>query len=77
MMCRVGQNHIYIWCVYGIFGRKNTKYTVIYGVYIRFWPTLMMCDANRGGSYGLWPFFSSYRHQLLWNMAYLKGRPEP
>jgi hypothetical protein len=31
---------IYIRCVYGIFGREITKYTVIYGVYIRFWPTL-------------------------------------
>jgi hypothetical protein len=31
---------IYIRCVYGIFGRKITKYTVIYGVYIQFWPTL-------------------------------------
>jgi len=27
-------------CIYGIFGREITKYTVIYGVYIRFWPTL-------------------------------------
>jgi len=26
--------------MYGIFGRKITKYTVIYGVYIQFWPTL-------------------------------------
>ena len=31
---------IYIRCMYGIFGRENTEYTVIYGVYIRFWPTL-------------------------------------
>ena len=31
---------IYIWCVYGFFGREITRYTVIYGVYIRFWPTL-------------------------------------
>jgi len=31
---------IYIRCIYGIFGREITKYTVIYGVYIRFWPTL-------------------------------------
>ena len=27
-------------CFYGIFGRVITEYTVIYGVYIRFWPTL-------------------------------------
>ena len=31
---------IYSWCVYGIFGREIVEYTVIYGVYIRFWPTL-------------------------------------
>jgi hypothetical protein len=31
---------IYIRCIYNIFGREITKYTVIYGVYIRFWPTL-------------------------------------
>jgi len=31
---------IYIRCIYGIFGREITKYTVIYGVHIRFWPTL-------------------------------------
>jgi len=35
---------IYIRCIYGIFGRETTKYTVIYGVSIRFWPTLYMCD---------------------------------
>ena len=34
---------IYIRCIYGIFGREIIKYTVIYGVYIRFWPTLCMC----------------------------------
>ena len=27
-------------CIYGIFCREITKYMVIYGVYIRFWPTL-------------------------------------
>ena len=35
---------IYIRCIYGIFGRGITKYTVIYGVYIRFWPTLHVSD---------------------------------
>jgi hypothetical protein len=39
-MCSVGQNYIYI---YDFFGREITRYTVIYGVYIRFWPTLHMC----------------------------------
>jgi len=33
-MCRVGQNHTHIRCIYGIFGREIIKYTVIYGVYI-------------------------------------------
>jgi len=37
---RVGQDHIYIRCIYGKFGREITKYTFIYGAYIRFWPTL-------------------------------------
>ena len=31
---------IYIRFIYGFFGREITKYTAIYGVYIRFWPTL-------------------------------------
>jgi hypothetical protein len=42
VISRVGQNHIYIRCRYGIFGREITKYAVIYGVYIRFWPTLVI-----------------------------------
>jgi len=45
-MYRVGQNHIYIRCVYGNFGREITKYTVIYGVYIWFWPTLNMYQST-------------------------------
>jgi len=32
--------YIYIRCIYGIFGREITVYTVIYGAYIRFWPTV-------------------------------------
>jgi hypothetical protein len=35
--------NIYIRCTYGILGREITKYTVIYGVYIRFWPTQHIC----------------------------------
>ena len=31
---------IYIRCLYGVFGREITIHTVIYGVYIQFWPTL-------------------------------------
>jgi hypothetical protein len=38
---------IYIRCVYGTFGREFTIYTVIYGVYIRFWPTLLTNDAGQ------------------------------
>jgi len=38
---RVGQTPIYV--VYnGIFGRETIEYTVIYGVYIQFWPTLLI-----------------------------------
>jgi len=40
LMSRAGQNHMR--CINGIFGREIIKYTVIYGVYIRFWPTLDM-----------------------------------
>jgi hypothetical protein len=39
---------IYIRFTYGIFGREITKYTVIYGVYIRFWPTLFTCIPRVG-----------------------------
>ena len=35
---------MYIRLIYGIFGREITKFTVIYGVYIQFWPTLLMCN---------------------------------
>jgi len=31
---------IYTRCIYGIFGKKTTKYTVIHGVYKQSWPTL-------------------------------------
>jgi len=31
---RVGQNPIYIRCIYGIFGKEITKYKLIYGAYI-------------------------------------------
>jgi hypothetical protein len=41
-ICRVGQKHLNT-VFYGIFGREIAKYTVIYGVYIRFWPTLAVC----------------------------------
>ena len=37
---------IYIRCIYGIFGREITEYTVVYNVYVRFWPTLIICDVR-------------------------------
>jgi hypothetical protein len=37
---------IYIRCICGTFGREITKYTVIYGAYIRFWPTLIILDRH-------------------------------
>jgi len=42
---------IYIRCIYGIFGREITKYTVIYGVYIRFWPTLVPTHVEFGSNW--------------------------
>ena len=33
---------VYIRCIYGIFGREITIHTVMYGMYIRFWPTLLI-----------------------------------
>ena len=59
---------IYIRCVYGIFGREIIKYTVMYGAYTRFWPTLfffLFCGYSiPGGSFSLYktwifdPFYS-------------------
>ena len=37
---------MYIRCVYGVFGRGITKSTAIYGVYIRFWPSLEVCKGG-------------------------------
>jgi hypothetical protein len=50
---------IYIRCIYGIFGRKITKYTVIYGVYVRFWPTLYIW---------LWPIPKVNTFIWLWSI---------
>jgi hypothetical protein len=54
---RFGQNHIYT-VYYGIFGREITKHTVIYEVYIWFWPTLVLmmikvCRLKKGTLSGL------------------------
>jgi len=43
---RVGQNHIYTLYIYSNYGRELTKYTFIYGVYIRFWPTLHVSNVH-------------------------------
>ena len=49
-LCSVGlARTIYIRCIYGVFGWKITKYTVMYGMhisYIRFWPTLPTTRKN-------------------------------
>jgi hypothetical protein len=34
---------IYVRCMYSFFGREISLHTVIYGVYIRCWPTLLTC----------------------------------
>ena len=34
---------LYTVFIHSVFGREITKYTVIYGVYTRAWPTLFMC----------------------------------
>ena len=54
---------IYIRCIYGTFGWEITEYTVIYGVYIRLWPTLL-CSYQDTAKYGLChrPFFL-YTHK--------------
>jgi len=52
-MCRVGQS-IYTRCIHGIFGREITEYTIIYGVHIRFWPTLCMYRVDQDHIYRDW-----------------------
>jgi hypothetical protein len=47
---RVGQNHMYMVHVRLFFGSKITKYTVIYGVQIQFWPTLFIHYTIRDSS---------------------------
>ena len=47
---------IYIRCIYGNFGREITKYMVIYGVYIRFWPTLGIYNTFIASPIGVWCF---------------------
>jgi len=40
--------------IHGIFGREINKYTFVYGVYIRFWPTLGMTQMIPGHQTWLW-----------------------
>jgi len=42
---------IHIRCIYDTFGREITKYTVICGVYMRFWPTLSNTQFLRKGAF--------------------------
>ena len=49
---------INIRCTYGNFGRDITKYTVIYGVYIRFWPNLCVYVCVCARAYVYVPMFS-------------------
>ena len=37
-MCTVGQNQ----CLHGIYSWQISMYTVLYGVYVQFWPTPYM-----------------------------------
>ena len=46
-------------CIYSIFGREFTVYMVIYGAYIRFWPTVLMCHVR-----------IVYRHEV-WLVMYV------
>jgi len=57
---RVGQNHTST-CVYGTICRKITRYTVVFGVHIRFWPTLIQGVIYRGAS----TWTSGYKVALL------------
>ena len=53
---------IYIRCVYGCFGSEITKYTVIYGVDIRFWPTLnKRCQVRAAGPCGMQAWVKQFR----------------
>jgi len=43
---------VIIWCIYGIFGREATNYTVLYrnGGYVRLWPTLIITEGDSVGT---------------------------
>ena len=86
-MIRVGQNHTFIaytvWCIHGVFGRKITKYTVIYGAYIRFWPTRLMIRVGQNhtfiGIYGVYTEFLAGKSPNIWSCTvciYGPGQPD-
>jgi hypothetical protein len=41
LVYRVGQNSIYLYCVYMVYLAGNHKYMVIYSVYTQSWPALL------------------------------------
>jgi hypothetical protein len=47
-------------CIYGIFGREITEYTVIYGVYNRFWPTLLIAQRRPHGNEHCYKLIKGY-----------------
>ena len=63
---------LYIRCVYGVFGREITKYTVKYGAYIRFWPTLCMYHYICAQEIYIWlwhtlpAFFAPFFNGIFW-----------
>jgi len=54
VLSRVGQNHVYtVRCIDSIFGREiNHQNYGIYGVYIRFWPIIVLRDRRASASAG-------------------------
>jgi hypothetical protein len=68
---------INIRCIYGIFGREIAKCTVIYGVYIQFWPTLHIYGVCIRCMYKFWPmplsvmyvYSSGQPYLYMWELA--------
>ena len=71
---------IFIRCICGIFCREATKYTVIYGVYKRFWPTLVICMAKHSMRSVLLHLYTWHVRSVLLHTLYLtreRGTPLP
>jgi hypothetical protein len=62
---------IFIRCICGIFCREATKYTVIYGVYKRFWPTLVICMAKHSMRSVLLHLYTWHVRSVLLHTLYL------